>query len=62
MTETVIGPVPSKIASGNPRSLATPSGRRRTRNRPSDVWPSIAGHSRAQSSKGHSMEAAGPFG
>jgi hypothetical protein len=38
------------MASGNPRALSIRSNSRRTRNPPSDVSTSIAGHSRVQSS------------
>src|SRR5579864_2641500 len=44
------GPLSSTIASGNPRSLAIRSSTRRTRNPPSELSTSMAGHSRVQSS------------
>jgi hypothetical protein len=44
------GPLSKTIASGSPRSLAIRSSTRRTRNPPSEVSTSMAGHSRVQSS------------
>src|SRR5215472_6283190 len=44
------GPLSNTMASGKPLSLAIRSSTRRTRNPPSEVSTSIAGHSRVQSS------------